>query len=90
MGGRLTIAFGITVPKALGDFLVLGHCERPAARRSPSTDEDLLSDLGRRPGWRDVVLPGGRRGFASAARLLAAAGWLSESDEVVVLNTGAG
>ena len=54
------------------------------------TDDDLLAaqrQAARLEGsW---VCPEGAACFAAAARLRAA-GWLSESDEVVVLSTGAG
>jgi threonine synthase len=85
-----TIAFGITVPKALGDFLVLEAVRATAGTAIAVTDEELLAaqaQLARDEGaW---VCPEGAACFAAVGKLRAA-GWLSDADEVVVLNTGTG
>ena len=86
-----TVAFGITVPKPLGDFLMLdavattgGTRGRGRRRRrcSPRSGE-LARDEGRASARR-------ARPCFAAVRQLRESGWLGESDEVVVLNTGAG
>ena len=89
--GTHTLAFGINVPKALGDFLVLagrarvrGYGDRGQRRRHPRR----ARRAGPRPRVRGSV-PRVRRAwplFASCAR---AAGSAS-SERVVVLNTGTG
>ena len=86
-----TVAFGITVPKALGDFLVLDALYDTGGTAVAVTDEDLLADVrlaGRLEGM--FLSPGGcgdgDRGAGSCGR---AGGW-RPSDEVVLLNTGAG
>jgi threonine synthase len=83
-----TVAFGITVPKALGDFLVLEALYATNGTAVAVTDEALLADQ------REVahlegslICPEGAACFA-AVRQLHASGWLSATDEVVVLNTG--
>jgi len=83
-----TVAFGITVPKALGDFLVLEAVYATNGTAVAVTDEALLADQ------REVahvegtlICPEGAACFA-AVRQLRASGWLSATDEVVVLNTG--
>jgi len=85
-----TEAFGLTVPDPLGGFLVLEAIRATAGTAVAVTDEQLLASqrqAARSEGtW---VCPEGAACFAAAARLRAA-GWLAETDEVVVVNTGAG
>src|SRR5579864_7491788 len=85
-----TVAFGLTVPKALGDFLVLRALYATGGTAVAVTDEALLADqreVARLEGC--FICPEGAACF-SAVRQLRASGWLSEADEVVVLNTGSG
>jgi len=85
-----TVAFGLTVPKPLGDFLILDALYATGGTAVTVTDEALLADqraVARLEG--SLICPEGAAGFA-AVRQLRAAGWLSETDEVVVLNTGTG
>jgi threonine synthase len=85
-----TVAFGITVPKALGDFLVLEAVYDTGGTAIAVSDEDLLGaqvELATAEGT--FICPEGAACFA-AAKQLREAGWLVEDDEVVVLNTGTG
>jgi threonine synthase len=85
-----TVAFGITVPKALGDFLILDALYATGGIAVAVTDEALLADqraVSRLEG--SFICPEGAACF-TAVRQLRESGWLSESDEVVVLNTGTG
>ena len=85
-----TVAFGITVPKALGDFLVLDAVRETGGTAVAVTDEELLAAqaaLARDEGtW---ICPEGAACVAAVAQLREA-GEIAESDEAVVLNTGAG
>jgi threonine synthase len=85
-----TVAFGITVPKALGDFLVLEAVRDTGGTAIAVTDDELLaaqSALARDEGaW---ICPEGAACFAAVGQLRES-GWLSGNEEVVVLNTGAG
>ena len=85
-----TIAFGITVPKALGDFLVLEAVRATDGTAVAVTDEELLdaqAALARDEGaW---ICPEGAACVAAAGQLRES-GWLTGDEEVVVLNTGAG
>jgi threonine synthase len=85
-----TIAFGINVPAPLGDELVLTAITRSGGTAIAVDDAELLADL-RAFGAREGLLlcPEGAA-CLTATRLLRARGWLTEDDEVVVLNTGAG
>ena len=85
-----TEAFGLTVPDPLGGFLVLEAIRATGGTAVAVTDEQLLASqrqAARSEGtW---VCPEGAACFAAVERLRAA-NWLSETDEVVVVNTGAG
>jgi threonine synthase len=85
-----TVAFGITVPKALGDFLVLDAVRGTGGTAIAVDDEDLLADqreIARLEG--SLICPEGAA-CVTAVRQLRESGWLAASDEVVVLNTGTG
>jgi len=84
------IACGITVPKALGDFLVLEAVRDTAGTAIAVTDEELLeaqTALARDEGaW---ICPEGAACVAAVGQLRES-GWLAGDEEVVVLNTGSG
>ncbi|SEB83501.1 threonine synthase [Paenibacillus sp. GP183] len=85
-----TIAFGINVPKALGDFLVLRALYETNGAAVAVSDEELLqeqSKIARLEGA--FICPEGAAAFA-AARKLTQSGWMKSGEKVVVLNTGAG
>lgn len=85
-----TLAFGINVPKALGDFLVLDALYRTEGCAIAVDDRAIqreIRQLASREG--SFVCPEGAAAFA-AARQLREAGWIKEHERVVVLNTGAG
>jgi threonine synthase len=88
--GTHTLAFGINVPKALGDFLVLRGVAESEGTAIAVPDEDILAEqraLAETEGtW---ICPEGAACLA-ATRDLRLRGWLGADDEVVVLNTGAG
>jgi threonine synthase len=85
-----TVAFGITVPAPLGDELVLGALRSTGGTAIAVSDEDLLADLQVFASDEGLVLCPEGAACLTAARRLHATGWLSSSDEVVILNTGAG
>lgn len=85
-----TRAFGINVPKALGDFLVLAAIADTGGCAIAIEDHDTLqtlAEVARQEG--SFVCPEGAAAFA-AARQLRESGWIREHERVVVLNTGAG
>jgi threonine synthase len=85
-----TVAFGLTVPAPLGGFLVLRAIRETGGCALAVTDDALLASLaqiGRLEGaW---ICPEGAASLAAAAQLRES-GWLAETDQVVVLSTGAG
>jgi len=88
--GTHTLAFGINVPKALGDFLVLEAVRASGGTAVAVTDEDILTELAALASDEGTwICPEGAACLA-AARRLREEGWLGEREEVVVLNTGTG
>src|SRR5699024_6689819 len=85
-----TIAFGINVPKALGDFLVLEAIYETKSRAVSIKDSDVSKEkesLSQKEGA--FVCPEGAEAYF-AARQLRDEGWIARDKKVVVLNTGAG
>ncbi|MEV4316140.1 threonine synthase [Actinocrispum sp. NPDC049592] len=86
----VTIAFGLTVPKPLGDFLILDALYDTGGTAVAVDDEETLAEQARCARLEGAfVCPEGAAAFR-AVRSLRADGWISAADSVVVLNTGAG
>ncbi len=85
-----TVAFGITVPKALGDFLVLDAVRSTGGTAIAVSDEALLAEQRIMAGEEGLFICPEGAACLAATRQLRESGWLSHDDEVVVLNTGAG
>lgn len=85
-----TIAFGINVPKALGDFLVLEAVRATEGTAVAVSDDALLAEQ-RRIAHKEglFICPEGAACVAAAAQLRES-GFLGGNDRVVVLNTGTG
>jgi threonine synthase len=85
-----TVASGLRVPKALGDFLALQAIRESGGTAVAIDDADMLDaglELASREGF--FVAPEGGACVA-AARELIASGFLKRDDRIVVLNTGSG
>ena len=85
-----TVAFGINVPKALGDFLVLEAIYNTYGTAVAVTDREILKAqnmLAKREGA--FVCPEGAATLAAAIKLQKE-DWLRPHDRVVLLNTGTG
>lgn len=85
-----TAAFGITVPKPLGDFLILDALRRTEGCAVAVDDAQTLDELdlvARLEGL--FVCPEGAVTVA-AARRLREEGWIREGERVVLINTGSG
>jgi threonine synthase len=85
-----TVAFGITVPKALGDFLVLDAVYETKGCAIAVSDVEILAEqkhLAKTEGT--FVCPEGAAAIL-AARKLREQNWIRENDLVVVINTGTG
>ena len=85
-----TVAFGITVPKALGDFLVLQAIKETDGCAIAIEDDDILAAQRRVAELEgSFICPEGAANFA-AVRQLRESGWIKADDQVVALNTGTG
>jgi len=85
-----TIASGLRVPKALGDFIILADLKATRGRAVAATDEEMLA-AGRELAASEGIYaaPEGAATLV-AARKLAAEGWIKPDDVVVLFNTGTG
>ncbi|MPZ94224.1 MAG: threonine synthase [Propionibacteriales bacterium] len=88
--GARTVAFGINVPKALGDFLVLDAVYATGGTAVAVRDDDLLADVRRTGELEGLFLCPEGAATVTATRLLRDRDWIAADDEVVLLNTGAG
>ncbi|KGR77602.1 threonine synthase [Ureibacillus manganicus] len=85
-----TLAFGINVPKALGDFLVLDAIYQTDGCAIAIDDQSMVEEqekISRLEGA--FICPEGASTFV-AIRRLRESGWIKEGETVVALNTGAG
>jgi len=89
-GNPHTVAFGITVPKALGDFLVLDALYATEGTAVAVSDGALLADQRLCAELEGLFICPEGAAAISAVRLLRDAGWLGRDDVTVVLNTGSG
>ncbi|HWK21598.1 MAG TPA: threonine synthase [Ureibacillus sp.] len=85
-----TCAFGINVPKALGDFLVLEGIYKTDGCAIAISEEALLEAQKQVASLEgNFICPEGAATFA-AAKALREQGWIQEDEHVVCLNTGLG
>ncbi|GGK24742.1 threonine synthase [Pilimelia terevasa] len=85
-----TVAFGITVPKALGDFLVLEAVRATGGTAVAVSDDALLAEQRRLAAHEGTFVCPETAACAAAARQLRAGGGIAAGERVVLLNTGAG
>jgi threonine synthase len=85
-----TSAFGINVPKALGDFLVLESLYKTNGCAIAISEIDISEAQKQVAEYEgNFICPEGAATFA-AARILREKGWILEHEKVVCLNTGQG
>ncbi|AQQ53574.1 threonine synthase [Planococcus lenghuensis] len=85
-----TQAFGINVPKAIGDFLVLDAVYKTDGCAIAVDDQDMLDEQERIAQMEgSFICPEGAAVFV-AIRQLRQQDWIKEGETVVALNTGAG
>lgn len=85
-----TVASGLRVPKALGDFLILRMLRESRGIALTATDEEILV-AGRELAAAEGIFAA-PEGAATvvAARKLSASGWIRPQETVVLFNTGCG
>lgn len=85
-----TVAFGINVPKALGDFLVLEALYETHGTAVSVADNEILESLYEVSSSEGIfTCPEGASLYA-AVKKLTQSGFIQSNDHVVMLNTGAG
>ncbi len=85
-----TVAFGMNVPKSLGDFLVLDALYDTKGAAVAVSDEDILktqAQIGQAEGL--FISPEGASTIMGLKKLIED-GWVDRNERVVALNTGAG
>jgi len=83
-----TVAFGINVASALGDFLILSAIRDTDGTAIAVGDEDILAEQATCAATEGVLMcPEGAATLAAVGQLRES-GWLTGAEEVVVLNTG--
>lgn len=85
-----TVAQGIRVPKALGDFLVLEAVRATGGTCVAVSDADTMWGLEQVSRLEGAFICPEGASLVGAARMLAQEGWLQPHERVVLLNTGAG
>ena len=85
-----TVASGLRVPKALGDFLILAAVRESGGTAIAVSDEELMRDA-RRIGAAEGIFAAPEGGAClSALRRLRESGEVAPDDTVVLFNTGTG
>jgi threonine synthase len=85
-----TVAFGLTVPKAIGDFVVLRGLYETGGCAVAVSDEDILEAVKTIAADEGLfICPEGAATLCAAAQL-AKEGWIKPEETVVLLNTGCG
>ena len=85
-----TVAAGLRVPKALGDFLMLDAVRKSGGTAVAVSDEELL-DASLELGAEEGIFPAPEGGACVAAlKKLLASGFLKADERILIYNTGAG
>ncbi|MBV9158915.1 MAG: threonine synthase [Acidobacteriaceae bacterium] len=85
-----TVASGLRVPKALGDFLILKAIRESKGTAISISDEEMI-DGGLQLASREGIFPAPEGGACvAAARHLLATGFLKPEETIVIFNTGSG
>ncbi len=85
-----TIASGLRVPKALGDFLILRMIRGSRGTAVTATDEEMLAAGRELAAFEGIYAAPEGAATLVAARKLVAAGWINPEEAVVLFNTGSG
>lgn len=85
-----TVAAGLRVPAAVGDFMMLRAVRESGGTAVTVTDAELLAGVGEFARHQGIyACPEGGAVWKAAEKLLAS-GWLKSHEEVVLFNTGSG
>lgn len=85
-----TLASGLRVPKALGDFLVLAGVRATQGTAVRATDNEMMAAGNELASQEGIFAAPEGAATVVAARKLAADGWIKPHERVVLFNTGCG
>ena len=85
-----TVAAGLRVPGAIGDFLMLNVLRESQGTAVAISDEDLLAGVREMASCQGLYLCPEAGAVWAAAKQLRASGWLDPQDQIVLFNTGSG
>ena len=88
--GASTVAAGLRVPRAIGDFLMLDILRRTGGCAVAVRDEEMIGAARQLSAATGICACPEGGACLAAARRLRATGWLRESDRVVMFNTASG
>ncbi|HUG94308.1 MAG TPA: threonine synthase [Planctomycetaceae bacterium] len=85
-----TLASGLRVPAAIGDFLMLKVLRESGGTAVSVTDDELLDGVRELSRDQGIYACPEAGAVWAAARKLLAGGWLDAAEEIVLFNTGSG
>jgi threonine synthase len=85
-----TVASGLRVPKALGDFIILADIKDTSGIAVAATDAEMLEAARQLAALEGIFAAPEGAATLVAARKLAASKWIRAEDSVVLFNTGTG
>jgi threonine synthase len=85
-----TLAFGINVPKALGDFLILSALYETSGTAIAVADAEMLEMQHRLAQREGLFISLEGAATLAAAERLARSGWMAKSERVLAINTAMG
>jgi len=85
-----TVASGLRVPKAIGDFLILDAVRASGGTALAVTDDELVAAVGEIGAAEGIFAAPEGAACLPALRKLIESGEVSESETVVIFNTGSG
>jgi len=85
-----TVASGLRVPKAIGDFLILDAVRASNGTAISVTDAELVAAVREIGAAEGIFAAPEGAACLPALRKLIADGWIAEGESVVIFNTGAG
>jgi threonine synthase len=90
ISGAETMARGIRVPSAVGDFMILDAIRESGGRACRVPEQSIPTWLSKATQLEGISFCPETAACIAAAESLSAEGWIVESDRVVIFNTGAG
>jgi threonine synthase len=85
-----TIASGLRVPQAVGDFLMLQAIRESGGTALSVSDDEMLAEIPRVGKAEGIFFCPEGAACVAALRRLVANGWIKPADEVLIFNTASG